>query len=360
MSEHFTWIPIYKELAGKLASWQDRQDELIAFLEGLRADGYVITPLKDKDNDGARFLLKEIDPFTFFGVFNRGIRYDQRISILASMKHHFGLQSDLPEDFNGIPILNNMKSWFFPNQTSRDVNDVGKLWQVFQLALEEDPLGKKQFLEAFDEALTVKHTNINLTMGLFWIRPDTFLNLDQTNRSYLEIKLPAGGLTSKFYAQTVKKFQTPEKSFPEISLEAWGVGSEKAKAIADTKEPYRTEDVNYWLVGAYWDDRDPADQTERFLEEAIWENGYHNRFLTDVKAMQVGDKIAIKAASTQRKGLPFDNKNQTVSRMTIKATGTIVANHNDGRVVEVEWDRNFEEKGLVFLHQSKYTLAFES
>ncbi|MFM8423800.1 MAG: AAA family ATPase, partial [Chloroflexota bacterium] len=107
-------------------------------------------------------------------------------------------------------------------------------------------------------------------------------------------------------------------------------------------------DINFWLVGAYWSDRDPADQTERFLEEGIWENGYINRFIADVQAMQVGDKIAIKAASTQRKGLPFDNKNKTISRMTIKAIGTIVANHKDGRTVEVEWEQNFQEKDWYF------------
>lgn len=349
MSENFSWVPIYQELANQLSGWQNKQNELIAFLEGLRAEGYVITPLSDKDNDGVRFLLKEIDPFTFFGVFNRGVRQDQRIAILARMKQFFGLKSDLPEDFSGIPILNNLKSWFFPYQPSRQANDVSKLWRVFQLGLGKSPLENRDFMQAFDEALSVKQTNINLTMGLFWIRPNTFLGLDQTNRSYLEIKLPKGGLNAKFYAETVKKVQSSKKdSFLNISLQAWGVGSERAKMIADSKEPYRTEDINYWLVGAYRDDQDPADQTERFLEEGIWENGYINRFIADVLAMQVGDKIAIKSASTQRKGLPFDNKNKTVSRMTIKAIGTIVANRNDGRIVEVEWEQNFKEKDWFF------------
>ena len=107
MSPNFSWIPIYQELAEKLAGWQDRQSELIAFLETLRTEGYVITPLNDKNTDGARFLLSEIDPFTFFGVFNRGIRQDQRKAILAQMKEFFALSHDVPEDFNGVPILNN-------------------------------------------------------------------------------------------------------------------------------------------------------------------------------------------------------------------------------------------------------------
>ena len=348
---HFTWIPIYQELAKELMKWEKRQEHLISFLEELRAEGFVITPLQDKDADGARFLLREIDPFTFFGVFNRRIGYDQRLAILSRIKQHFGLQSELPEDFNGVPVLNNMRSWFFPNQTSRDAIDIPRLWRVFQLALtEENPLESKDFLKAFDEALRVKQTNVNLTIGLFWIRPDTFLNLDQNNREYLGIRLPTDGLTAKFYAQMVRLVQEEEKPFPEISLAAWGAENERIRMVAESQEAqYRAwGGVSYWLVGAHWDDRDPADQTDRFLEEGIWENGYKNRYINDVMSMRVNDRIAIKANSTQRTGLPFDARNKTISRLAIKAIGTIVANRNDGRTVEVEWDADFKEKTWYF------------
>jgi 5-methylcytosine-specific restriction protein B len=255
----------------------------------------------------------------------------------------------VPDDFNGVPMLNNLKSWFFPYQDSRHTDDIAKLWQVFRLALDKSPLGKRQFLRAFDAALSVKQTNVNLTMGLFWIRPDTFLSLDQNVRAHLGIKLPSGGLTAKFYAETVTKFAGEKKSFPEISLEAWGAGNERAGIVSEPRRPYHTKGgINYWLVGAYWDDRDPADQTERFLAEGIWENGYFNRYLDDVLSMRVGDRIAIKSASTQRRGLPFDNQNRTVSRLLIKAIGTIVANRNDGRTIEVEWDHDFTEKSWYF------------
>jgi len=351
MVNSFTWIPIYQELANELKGWENRQEELISFLEELRSQGFVITPLYDKDADGARFLLTEIDPFTFLGVFNRRIGYDQRLAILSQMKQHFGLQGDLPEDFNGVPVLNNLRSWFFPNQTSRDANDIGRLWKVFRLALSAgDPLENKEFLKAFDEALKVKQTNVNLTMGLFWIRPDALLNLDQNNREYLGIRLPADGLTAKFYAEMVRLLREEEKPFPELSLAAWGAENERVRRVAESQEAqYRAwGGVSYWLVGSYWDDRDPADQTDRFLEEGSWENGYKNRYINDVMSMRVNDRIAIKAASTQRTGLPFDARNKTVSRMTIKAIGTIVANRNDGRTVEVEWDPDFKEKSWYF------------
>lgn len=348
MATNFTWVPIYKEFAKVLSGWQNKQRELITFLEDLRSQDYLITPLLDQDENGERFLFKEIDPFTFFGVFNRGIRYDKRIAIISKIKQYFNIQSDLPSDFNGVPVINNMKSWFIPFQALRDVDDVVRLWRVFQLALNDDPLSNKDFLQAFDDALTVKQTNINLTMGLFWIRPETFLNLDQTNRSFLNIKLPPTGLNAKYYVETLRSVSIKWKSFPELSYEAWLATKKTQPNSFQPPAVPLIGDINYWLVGAYWDDNDPPDQTKHFLDEGLWQNGYEDRYLDDVKSMHVGDKIAIKSSSTQRQGLPFDNRNKTVSRMTIKAAGTIVANRNDGKTVEVEWDPNFQEKTWYF------------
>jgi 5-methylcytosine-specific restriction enzyme B len=338
-TKRFTWMPIYRELAEKLAEWRARQEELISFLEQLRSQTLVVTPLNDRDEQGSRFLLKEIDPFTFFGVFNRGTSQDNRIAVLAEMQKYFDLQSPLPEDFNGIPVLNNQSSWFIAYSPNRKPEDVDRLWKVFSLALVDKPLEQPDFLAAFDDAMKVRYTNINLTMGLFWIRPDVFLNLDSTNRKYLKIQLPSGGLSAQFYRDTIHANRSSTRSFPELSYQAW---------IANEPSPPPTPDTDYWLVGAYWSDQDPQDQTQRFLEEGIWENGYDDRYLDEVRSMKVGDKIAIKSATTQRHGLPFDAYGNTVSRMLIKAIGTVVANRHDGRTVEVEWDRKFEAKTWYF------------
>lgn len=88
----------------------------------------------------------------------------------------------------------------------------------------------------------------------------------------------------------------------------------------------------YYLVGAYWDGSNPADQTTRFLENGIWENGYDDKFNDEVNAVPVGSKIAIKAAFTREK---------TKSVMAIKAIGTVTDNLKDGQKLIVEWDDNF-------------------
>jgi len=345
MTNQFTWIDIYHELAQALLGWQEKQTELIAFLEGLRAQGYFVTPMNDRNSDGERFLLQEIDPFTFIGAFNRGITEENRLAILAQMKKFFNLQSPLPVDFAGIPVVNNQSSWFFAYQPSRGPDDIAKLWRVFRLAISENPQDNPDFWQAFDDALTVKRTNVNLTMGLFWIRPHDFISVDSVNRAYLKITMPKKGLNAQFYRSFLQTMSAQGKPFSQLSHEAWLAVGPLAPA---TTNPPRPKDIHYWLVGAYWEDTEPKDQTQRFLDEGLWQNGYDNKYFDEVKSMQVGDKIGIKSSSTIRKGLPFDNHGKTISRNIIKAIGTIVANRNDGKTVEVEWETNFQEKSWYF------------
>jgi 5-methylcytosine-specific restriction protein B len=90
-----------------------------------------------------------------------------------------------------------------------------------------------------------------------------------------------------------------------------------------------------WLVGASYGGTD--DQTQRFIAEGIWKNGYKNKYLDAVRSMRQGDRIAIKASYTRKHGLPFDNGGEFVSVVGIKAVGTIVENLGDGQVVRVAW-----------------------
>src|SRR5690242_14499823 len=96
-------------------------------------------------------------------------------------------------------------------------------------------------------------------------------------------------------------------------------------------EQSRPEARAYWFVGAMYGGAE--DQTERFLSEGIWQNGYRDKHLDLVRSMMPGDRIAIKSAYTRKHGLPFDNRDEAVSVMAIKAIGTVRENMNDGRLV---------------------------
>lgn len=111
--------------------------------------------------------------------------------------------------------------------------------------------------------------------------------------------------------------------------------------------------LNYWFVGAAWSE---GDQTARFLDESIWENGYDEKFGHLVKQMKQGDRIAIKATYTRKHDVPFENRGRTVSAMRIKAIGTITGNQGDGKNVNVAWE-GVEPPREWFFYTYRTTIA---
>ncbi|PNH86098.1 McrB family protein [Arthrobacter sp. AFG20] len=106
--------------------------------------------------------------------------------------------------------------------------------------------------------------------------------------------------------------------------------------------------TQYWFVGAFYADKEPQDQTQRFFTEGIWENGFEDRHLETVKSMRPGDRIAIKSSYVRKHGVPFDTRGHMVSTMVIKATGRITRNHGDGRRVDVDWNPVREPREWYF------------
>lgn len=103
----------------------------------------------------------------------------------------------------------------------------------------------------------------------------------------------------------------------------------------------------YWFVGASFGRRE--DQVERFLREGIWEiSTPTDAEAAQVRSMQPGERIAIKAAFVQKHNLPFDSRGNTVSVMRMKARGVITANPGDGERVQVEWDQTFSARDWYF------------
>ena len=84
---------------------------------------------------------------------------------------------------------------------------------------------------------------------------------------------------------------------------------------------------------------DNEDLTNEFVEQGYWEHGFNDKYHDDVRSMEVGDLIAIKATYTRKKGLPFETFENTTSVMSIKATGVIEENPGDGKKIYVSWEK---------------------
>src|SRR4051812_47424367 len=108
----FTWIPIYEETAKKVLEYEHRQRELIALLSRVRDKGVPTISLTDRLGSGRTAEFREVDPFTFFASFNRQVTDENRVEILREIKDAWGLESELPSDFDGIPVVQNLRSWF--------------------------------------------------------------------------------------------------------------------------------------------------------------------------------------------------------------------------------------------------------
>lgn len=182
----FTWIPFYKELAKKLTKFQKNRKQLLDLIYNNR-DELLAKYLHDQG--GEDDLLVDIDPFTVFGLFNRRIRYENRLNSAKLFKSKLNITADIPKDFEGIPILNNQKSLFFGFKSHRGANDIQNLWNLFVKVVNDE-----DFETEYNTVVKQFIIKVNITMGLFWIRPEKFLAFDRTNRKYLkeqyEIKLP--------------------------------------------------------------------------------------------------------------------------------------------------------------------------
>lgn len=181
----FSWKPIYMELAKKLLEYRDQRHELIEILTDATKKGLKVIKLEDENPKGNKIPLSDIDPFTFFSSFNREIKKEEKQNILLFLKERFSLTSTMPNDFSGIPTVNNQQARFFAYSYERDGDDIDVLWSMAEDAIKLNP--DKIDTIVFAKCLKVKCSGVaKITMGLFWFCPDTYLALDKKNRSFLK------------------------------------------------------------------------------------------------------------------------------------------------------------------------------
>ena len=172
---NYTWIPFYMEFAQKLLQFRLDRKPLIDWIYN-NLKGHV-KHLKDA-HDGRR--LPDIDPFTVFAIINRQITYDRKKEICKRIKDFLKISSDVPQDFSGVPEMNNLLSAFLGYGKDRKDGDIERLWKVFEDAVLDKDI--KDDYDALNGQFVIKY---NITFGLFWIRPDKYLALDGNNREKL-------------------------------------------------------------------------------------------------------------------------------------------------------------------------------
>lgn len=270
--EQFKWTLFYSEFATSLLEYTENREELIKKVKEIYQRANIKLPTLEKDNN-----IVDIDPFTVFGLFNKGITDANRIAILTHIKELFNISAEVPTIFDGIPVLNNMSATFYYFVDDREPQDIDNLWSLFRFAIKlaDTNESEPEFINAFNTVVAQRGVSWNITMGLYWIRPQTFINLDARNRKLLEnnqgrfkpeldtVKLLKKMVTAENYLlimAKVKEVMTEYKSFPELSFDAWKISNEDGEAFYGEKN-------EYWPSLAEYDPRLTKEDWKKYLLE---------------------------------------------------------------------------------------------
>lgn len=222
--KEFSWIPFYTELAKALLRYKEDRKPLVDWIYAELAkvsDKSLVSYLHMKNGSN----VIDIDPFSVFAIFNRHLKLDNKVSMLQMFKEKFSLESEIPDDFNGIPTVNSQRAFFY-KWDEHNAESVSILWKLF-----EEVLLEKDISVTFNQVVNSYVPQHMLTMILYWIAPFRFINLDDRNRAYLNTlgfpdKYP--NLTYKEYSNLISDINNrmsngsiPFSSFPELSHNAW-------------------------------------------------------------------------------------------------------------------------------------------
>jgi 5-methylcytosine-specific restriction protein B len=238
--EHrFTWTDFYEAVADKLLAYQNDRTPLIDGLREIASRVAGLGYLQDKFADGSSGFLRDICPFTAMGTFNRSMTDANRRTIAAELANLIGVTVPVPDSFEGVPVLNNQRSWFFRYADKRGASDIDSLWSVFAagagLVGDDGHEAESAFAEAYDRACNVWGVAWNLSTGLYWAHPWDFPTLDSQSRHYLHERLQQPIASTGQEACDARSYLAlrdallvhfeeddyPVHSFPELSLAAW-------------------------------------------------------------------------------------------------------------------------------------------
>ena len=179
MDNAYQWVQFYEALANKLLEFNDKRIELFELMKKVRSEQPLMKYLNFEREDWWGPRNHHMDPLTVIGILNRGTTDANRIKLSKVLAETFGVEIPVPTQFVGIPVLNNMNSFF---------NGPNEIWELFVQAMASAQAGSfsDEFKDAFEKAISVKGNGLAyITMGLYWIRPNIFMPLDGNSRAFV-------------------------------------------------------------------------------------------------------------------------------------------------------------------------------
>lgn len=352
--KRFLWTRFYEAIADKLLLYRDKRDELIKGIHSIASKVEGLSNLQDQFQNGTAGPLKDICPFTTMGIFNRGITDVNRKNIATELATFLGVEEVVPDSFEGIPVLNNQKSWFFGFDNKRKSDDIDALWEIFSRAItfsdSDDSDVRAGFISAYDSATERFGVGWNLTMGLYWIRPWNFPTLDRQSQRYISKKLnikiglngPKGRCNANDYLAVLDTLETrfqeeayPVHSFPEFSLAAW-----LFKDGGTSAHPNATDiDVQSDELGSEPEEEVTIAPIEPYSVNDIISDGC---FIERVKLERILERLRTKK-NLILQGPPGTGKTWLAKRLAF----ALIGQKNDSKVRAVQFHPNLSYEDFV-------------
>ena len=331
--ENFKWIDFYSELADRIVPYRSRRSELIKIIEAVYNQTGIKLPKLDNGEP------TDIDPFTVFGLFNKGIKDENRTKIAAQLAEALGMSSKAPTEFPGIPVLNNLSATFYRFEGERGPSDIDNLWETFDAALayadSEGDAERSRFASAYNVTAAQSGIKWNLTMGLFWIRPNAYISLDGRNRWAMADKRMLGDQCASAVAAlkdlpgartylevrdlcraSIAKLGSKYNGFPAFSYAAWKeservneeIRRAKKSELVDGESTMGDEgarETHYWIYSPGAE----AAKWEEFMREGIAALSWIK--IGDLREFE--DKEDIRRAIAERYGGEGSHKNDSLA-----------------------------------------------
>ncbi len=346
--EDFDWVEFYEEFSGALLRFKKDRKGLVSIVEETFKEANLNMPTVELNNN-----LIDIDPFTVFGLFNKGLTRENRLKIMQPLAEKLGITAPLPQSFASIPVLDNRNATYYNFINDREPNDIDDLWELFESALNftKSPTqeNKNKLAHYFNIAVNKKgNGNSKITMGLYWIAPNDFLNLDSRNEWYIY-------KSGKMHSEIVSSLPTPEdkiqfdkyyeileklkaylesgaselKDFKELSFEAWRYSQE---VNVQTKQEKLNREHEQMLEEEH-SRREPQYTEDNFLQEVYMSKENYDKLVNLLKRKK---NIILQ-------GAPGVGKTRIAKRLAY----SIIGEKNTERVSMVQFHQSYSYEDFV-------------
>lgn len=354
----FEWTNFYMKFADKLLEYKNDRINLIKLIDKVFDKSNIKNPFMENGE-----LFDDICPFTVFAAFNRQIKMNNRITILKNIKEIFEIDEIVPSEFEGVTFISPLYTRFFPRKSQRKEDDIPNLWDLFEAAINyaDNPseINKITFIRNFDKVSSQYGIKWNITIGLYWIRPYSYLNLDQPNREYLlkedslyrenilnisNLKNPPNGNIYLNIIDVCKEMfknpDNPHHSFPELSYEALKLWKNK------NKETNINEDEELTLKKTvqepdekYKESKYEKYTKEDFLKEVFMDERQYN---TLVNLLKMKKNLILQ-------GPPGVGKTFVAKRLTY----SIIGEKDTERVTMIQFHQSYSYEDFILGYRPK-------